>query len=75
LRSRKRRGKSEWMKKAPRVTMPPKRRIPSKTRIAKVVARYKNVQRERASMRRYRGRFKPKSAFEKRLYKPDAKPE
>ncbi|UCE43426.1 MAG: hypothetical protein JSV57_03410 [Candidatus Bathyarchaeota archaeon] len=72
---KKRRGKSEWMKRTPRLTMPRRRRTPSKTRIAKVIARYKNVQRERASMRRYRGRFKPKSAFEKRLYKPDAKPE
>jgi hypothetical protein len=38
------------------------------------VARYRNIQRRKASLRRYRGRFKPKSAFEKRLYKPDAKP-
>ena len=70
-----RRGSSEWMKKAPRPNMPRRRKIPSKTRISRVMARYRNIQRERASMRKYRGRFKPKSAFEKRLYKPDAKPE
>ena len=70
-----RRGSSEWMKKVPRPNMPRRRKIPSKTRISKVMARYRNIQREKASMRKYRGRFKPKSAFEKRLYKPDAKPE
>jgi hypothetical protein len=25
-------------------------------------------------MRKYRGKFKPKSAYEKRLYKPEEKP-
>ena len=69
-----RRGSSEWMRKAPRPTTPRRRRRPSKTRISKAVARLRNIQRERASMRQYRGRFKPKPSFEKRLYKPDAKP-
>ena len=70
-----RRGTSEWMKKAPRPTSPRRRRNPSKTRISKVAARLRNIQREKASVRQYRGRFKPKPAFEKRLYKPDAEPE
>ena len=70
-----RRGTSEWMKKAPRPTTPRRPRRPSKTRTAKAMARLRNIQREKTSMRRYRGRFKPKSAFEKRLYKSDAKPE
>lgn len=70
-----RRGTSEWRKKAPRPTMPRRRRRPSKTRISKAMARLRNIEREKASMRQYRGRFRPKSAFEKRLYKPDAKPE
>ena len=70
-----RRGTSEWMKKTPRPTTPRRRSIPSKTRISKARARLKNIHREKASMRQYRGRFKPKAAFEKRLYKPDAKPE
>ncbi len=47
---------------------------PSLTRIAKAQARLQNVARRKASMRQYRGRFKPKTPYEKRLYKPDAKP-
>ena len=53
---------------------PRKIKKPSLTRIAKAQARLQNVARRKASMRRYRGRFKPKSAYEKRLYKPDEKP-
>ncbi len=52
----------------------PRRRIPSQTRTAMAIARFKNVQRRRSSMRRYRGKFKPKPALEKRLFKPEAKP-
>lgn len=70
-----RKGTSKWMKKTPRPTTPRRRGRPSKTRISKARARLTNIQREKASMRQYRGRFKPKAAFEKRLYKPDAKPE
>jgi len=54
---------------------PFRRRRPSETRIAKAWARLKNVERRKLSMRRYRGKFKPRPAFEKRLYKPEAKPE
>jgi len=53
----------------------PRSRKPSKTKIARAQARLKNLERKRASIKTYRGRFKPKSAFEKRLYKPDEKPE
>ena len=70
-----RRGTSEWMRKAPQPTRPQRYRRPSKTRISRARARLRNIQRAKASMRQYRGRFKPKPAFEKRLYKPDAKPE
>ena len=69
-----RKGTAEWMKKTPRLTTPRRRRRPSKTIIARAMARLSNIQRERASMRQYRGRFKPKPALEKKLYKPDAKP-
>jgi hypothetical protein len=51
------------------------RRRPSETKIAKAWARLKNVERTRLSMRRYRGKFKPQPASEKRLYKPEAKPD
>lgn len=47
---------------------------PSLTRIAKAQARLQNVARRKTSMRKYRGKFKPKSAYEKRLYKPEEKP-
>ena len=53
---------------------PRKVKKPSLTRIAKGQARLKNIARRKASMRRYRGKFKPKSAYEKRLYKLDEKP-
>ncbi len=63
---------------SPKVVLPEykprKVKTPSLSRIAKAQARLQNVARQKASMRRYRGKFKPKSAHEKRLYKPDEKP-
>ena len=53
---------------------PRKLKKPSLTRIAKAQARLQNVAHKKASIRHYRGKFKPKSAYEKRLYKPDEKP-
>jgi len=50
------------------------RRKPSKTKAAKLVARLKNLERKKASVPKYRGSFKPKPAYEKRLYKPEEKP-
>lgn len=64
-------------KKKTEFVLPPKPRRPrrpSKTRVARAYARLKNIERRRSSMRQYRGKFKPKTAFEKRLYKPEAKP-
>jgi len=64
---------------AAKTLRPPKpqpfRRRPSKTRMAKAWARLKNVERRKMSMRQYRGKSKPQQAFEKRLYRPEAKPE
>ena len=48
-------------------------RQPSKTRIARAVARAKNVERRMAAPQ-YRGKVKARRAYEKRLYKPEAKP-
>ncbi len=63
---------------SPKVALPEykprKIKTPSLSRIAKAQARLQNVARQKASMRRYRGKFKPKSAHEKRIYKPDEKP-
>jgi len=53
----------------------PKTRKPSKTKVAKLYARLKNIERKRASMPKYRGSFKPKSAQEKRVFKPEEKPQ
>ena len=48
-------------------------RLPSKTKIAKALARLKNVERARLQTI-YRGKLKPKKAYEKRLYKEGEKP-
>lgn len=52
---------------------PWKPRKPSKTRIARAIARAKNLERRRAATP-YGIKLKPKSAYEKKLYKPEAKP-
>lgn len=50
-----------------------KPRRPSKTKISKIIARTQNIQKFK-STKRIRGKFKPKPAHEKRLFKPEAKP-
>ena len=50
------------------------RRKPSKTRIALIQAKLQNIERQRSSPKPYRGKIKSRPAFEKRLYKPEAKP-
>ncbi|MEM0057800.1 MAG: hypothetical protein QXG58_03115 [Candidatus Bathyarchaeia archaeon] len=68
----KREGKTNHPQKP--YTPPParifKRRKPSKTKIAKLYARLKNIERARAAQPKLRGDFKPKPAHEKRLLKP-----
>jgi len=49
-----------------------RRRLPSRSKIAKAQARIKNLERKLTS--REHRKFKPKSAYEKRLYKPEEKP-
>ena len=52
-----------------------KRRLPpSRSRIAEAQARIKNIER-RMSEQRYLRKFKPRSVYEKRLYKREEKPE
>ena len=53
---------------------PRKKKTPSLTRIAIAQARLQNISRRKASIRKYRGKFRPKSAYEKRLWKTDEKP-
>jgi hypothetical protein len=52
-----------------------KRKPPSKTKVSQLYARIKNLERQRAAGRgKIRG-FKPKSSHEKKLFKPDEKPQ
>ncbi len=50
-----------------------KREPPSKTKIARAVARLKNAERA-ASTKQFKGKFRSKTAYEKRLFKPENKP-
>jgi len=70
---RRRRSKTSQKPFTPVPVKPRRIRKPSKTRIARAVARAKNLERKKAATL-YKIKFKPKSAYEKRLYKPEAKP-
>lgn len=50
-------------------------RKPSKTKISKLYARLKNIERRRAAPVKLRGNLKPKPAQEKKVFKPDEKPQ
>jgi hypothetical protein len=52
----------------------PKTKKLSKTKIARLHAKLKNLERRRASMVKYRGKLKPRPAHEKRLFKQEEKP-
>ncbi|PIX31720.1 hypothetical protein COZ60_03010 [Candidatus Bathyarchaeota archaeon CG_4_8_14_3_um_filter_42_8] len=53
----------------------PKPKTPSKTKVSKLYARIKNLERQRVSMPVYHGSFKPKPKHEKKLFKPEKKPQ
>ena len=65
-------------KKSPLVNLPEykprKKKTPSLTRIAIAQARLENISHKKSSMKKYRGKFRPKTAYEKRLWKTDEKP-
>lgn len=72
---RKRKEDTEaWAIKLSQITKPQTIKKPSLTKIAKVQARLKNIEQQRSSMKSFRGKFKQKPAYEKRLFKPQAKP-
>jgi hypothetical protein len=52
----------------------PKPKMPSKTKVSKLYARIKNIERQRQDMPAFHGSFKPKSKYQRRLYKPEEKP-
>lgn len=53
----------------------PKPKVPSKTKVSKLYARIKNLERQRTSMPIYHGSFKPKPTHEKKLFKSAKKPQ
>jgi hypothetical protein len=54
---------------------PAKPRLPSKTKVSKLYARIKNLERQRTATPTYRGSFRPRPKHERSLYKPDQKPQ
>jgi hypothetical protein len=74
---RKRRQKkvpTPFESKTYKFTQPRRFKPPSKSKIAKAQARLRNVERERAAGQTFKGKLKPRRAYEKRLFKPEAKP-
>ncbi len=53
---------------------PRKTKTPSLTRIAIAQARLENISRKKSSIKKHRGKFHPKTAYEKRLWNPEEKP-
>jgi hypothetical protein len=53
----------------------PKPRTPSRTKASRLYGRIKNLERQRTATPAYHGSFKPKPGHEKRLFKPDRKPQ
>jgi hypothetical protein len=53
---------------------PLRSKIPSKTKASKLYARILNLERQRNAARGQVKGFKPKSAYQKRLFKPNEKP-
>ena len=52
-----------------------KSKTPSKTKVSKLYARIKNLERQRTSMPKYHGSFKQRPKHEKSLFRPDEKPQ
>jgi hypothetical protein len=69
---------SKPKKKSPLVKLPAykpiKKKTPSLTRIAIAQARLENISHRKSSIKKYRGKFRPKSSYEKRLWIDDEKP-
>lgn len=51
----------------------PKPKTPSKTKVSRLYARIKNIERQRTGLPKFRGNLKPLPKFEKKLYRPDEK--
>jgi len=66
--------RTEFFRRPLRFPRPKRPAQPSKTRIAMALARAKNVERARTMNQQPMGKARSKSAYEKRLFRPDAKP-
>jgi len=53
----------------------PRTKKPSKTKVAKLYGRLKNLERKRASMPKYRGSFRSKPKHEKKLFRLEERPQ
>jgi hypothetical protein len=73
----KKRSRAEEIKKpfTPVRVRLPKPKTPSKTKVSKLYARIKNIERQRTSFTKLPGSFKPRPKFEKSLYRPHEKRE
>jgi len=70
----KKKKKTAFFKRPLSYTSRKKPVLPSKTRISQVRARLRNIERQKRASQPYPSRFPTRSAYEKRLFKPDAKP-
>jgi hypothetical protein len=74
-KKRKKKTQATFFKKKTFQLIKPRKRGPlSKTKLARAQARLKNVERGRNATQQYKSKLKPKPAYEKRLFKPEAKP-
>jgi hypothetical protein len=71
----KRRAKSKIDKPFKPVRVRSRRKPPSKTKVSQLYARIKNLERQRAAGRSKIRGLKPKAAHEKKLFKPNEKPQ
>lgn len=65
--------RTDFFKRPLRFPKPKRPMLPSKTKIAKVQARLRNIERQTAG-NRMPNKLRSRSAYEKRLFKPEAKP-
>lgn len=63
-----------WATKLAQIAKPQPIKKPSLTKIAKVQARAKNIERQRSIMKGFKGKIRQRPSHEKRLFKPEEKP-
>jgi len=74
VRGRRRKSESEITPFTPVPVRPVRSKIPSKTKASKLYAQILNLERQRNASRGYVKGLKPKSQYQKRLFKPNEKP-